>query len=476
MADGHGSAVSTGGRFGERGPWRAPRAAAGEAEGRVTGELPGWLAGGLVRTAPARFRVGDWEAAHWFDGMGMLYAFELGDGAARLRHRDLDCEHARSLAAGRRDVAGFATPMRRSLWARLLHPIPTITDNANVNVVPRGDGFVALTESPRQLRVDPATLAVTGEHRWGDDLGALLGTAHPHFDRARRVWVDLCTDLGLRPGIAVVEHDPDGRSRKVIARWRTPKIPYVHSFGVTERSVVIVAHPLTLTPSKLLFSDKGFAEQLAWEDAEMQLVVVDRATGATRTVRAPKGFVFHVIDAFEDERGITLDALAYDDASIVQRLGSDSLARGVVDVAPRALRYRIPRAGEVASVEALSEAGFEFPVVDRRAGGERRYTWGARVVFDGERSTSSVIALDRTSPAPIEHAEAGWVFGEPVFARRPGSTEEGDGVLLAVGSHVRDDRALLRVLDARTLRVVAGVEVDVPLPLGFHGGFAPARG
>lgn len=240
--------------------------------------------------------------------------------------------------------------------------------------------------------------------------------------------------------------------------------------------MVIVAHPLTLTPSKLLFSDKGFAEQLAWEEAEMQLVVVARATGATRTVRAPKGFVFHVIDAFEDERGITLDALAYDDASIVRRLAAGSLARGVVDVAPRALRYRIPRAGEVASVEALSEAGFEFPVVDRRAGGERRYTWGARVVFDGERSTSTVVALDRKSPAPIEHAEDGWVFGEPVFARRPGSTEEGDGALLAVGSHVRDDRALLRVLDARTLRVVAGVEVDVPLPLGFHGGFTPARG
>jgi carotenoid cleavage dioxygenase-like enzyme len=475
MADGHGSVVSKGGRFGERGPWRAPRATSGEFEGRVTGELPAWLSGRLVRTAPARFQVGDWEATHWFDGLGMLYAFELGGGAARLRHRDLDCEAARSLAVGRRDVATFATPMQRSFWARLLHPIPTITDNANVNIVPRGDGFVALTESPRQLRVDPTSLAVTGEHRWGDALGGLLHTAHPYFDRTRRVWVDLCTDLGFRPGIAVVEHDPDGRSRKVIAQWRTPKIPYVHSFGVTERSVVIVAHPLTLAPAKLLFSDKGFADQLAWEDTGMQLVVVDRATGATRSVSAPKGFIFHVIDAFEDERGLTLDALTYDDAAIVQQLRTDSLTRGAVDVTPRAVRYHIPRGADVARAEPLMEGGFEFPVVDRRAAGERRFTWGARVVFDGERSSSTVVALDRTSPAPIEHAEGGWVFGEPVFARRPGSTEEGDGVLLTVGSHVRDDRALLRVLDARTLRVVAGVEVDVPLPLGFHGGFAPTR-
>ncbi|MFO0607521.1 MAG: carotenoid oxygenase family protein [Polyangiales bacterium] len=475
MADGHGATVSTGGRLGERGPFRAPRAAAGELAGRVTGELPGWLRGRLVRTAPARFRSGAWEAAHWFDGLGMLYAFELGEGGARLVHRDLDSETARATAAGRRDIAGFATPMKRSLWARLLQPIPSVPDNTNVNVVPRGDGFAALTETSRQLRVDAATLAVTGEHRWGDALGPLSGTAHPVFDRGRRVWVDVCTDLGFRPGLAVIEHDPDGRARTLVARWKTPSLPYVHSFGVTERSVVIVAHPLTLNPARMLFSDKGYADHFAWADAEMQLVIVDRATGATRTVTAPKGFVFHVADAFEDDRGLTLDAVAYDDASVIDQLRAGPLTGGPVRVSPRALRYRVPRGAKAATVEALSPEGFEFPVVDRRGAGDRRFTWGARLVLDGERSTSTLVALDGAARTEATHAEDDWVFGEPVFARRPGSGEEGDGVLLTVGSHNRDDRALLRVLDARSLRVLAGVEVDVPLPLGFHGGFAPAR-
>ena len=476
MADGYGATVSTGGRLGERGPFRAPRATAGEVIGRVTGELPGWLRGRLVRTAPARFRVGDWEAAHWFDGLGMLYAFELGDDGVKLVHRDLDCETARALAAGRRDVAGFGTPMRRRFWERLLQPIPPMPDNTNVNIVPRGDGFVALTETPRQLRVDPATLAVTGEHRWGDALGALSGTAHPVFDRARRVWVDVCTDLGFKPGLVVIEHDPEGRTRKVIGRWSAPRVPYVHSFGVTARSVVIVAHPLTLNPASLLFSDKGYADHLVWADAAMQLVVIDRATGAARTVSAPKGFIFHVADAFEDEDGLALDAVVYDDASIVQQLRADTLTRERVNVAPRLVRYRIPRAGEAARAEEIGDGGFEFPVVDRRGDGARRYTWGARLVLDGERSTSTVVARDGASRAEETYTEDGWVFGEPVFARRPGSEDEGDGALLTVGSHVRDDRTLLRVLDARTLRPLAGVEVEVPLPLGFHGGFAPKRG
>jgi carotenoid cleavage dioxygenase-like enzyme len=274
----------------------------------------------------------------------------------------------------------------------------------------------------------------------------------------------------------VVEHDPEGRARRVVGRWRTPRLPYVHSFGVTERSVVLLAHPLTLSPATMLFSDKGFADHLSWRDAEMQLVVVDRATGASRVARAPQGFIFHVADAWDDGDDIVLDALVYDDASIVQQLRADALARGAVTVAPRALRYRIPRGGGDARVEPLCDEGFEFPVVDRRGAGARRYTWGARVSLDGERSTSTLIALDAEAKSLRAHDEAGWVFGEPVFARRPGSVEEGDGVLLAVGSHVRDERALLRVLDARTLQPLAGVEVDVTLPLGFHGGFAPTRG
>jgi beta,beta-carotene 9',10'-dioxygenase len=460
--------------FGASGPYRAPRAPHGERAATVRGELPGWLRGSLVRTCPARFRVGAWEAAHWFDGLGMLYAFELADGGARLRFRDLDSDAARALAAGRRDVASFATPMRRPWWRRLLQPVPTITDNANVNVVPRGDGLVALTESPRQLRVARDSLAVTGEHTFRDALGDVLHTAHPVYDRAKGVWVDVCTDLGARPSLCAVEHDRDGGPRRLLARWRAPALPYVHSFGVTDRAVLVFAHPLTVSPARLLFSDKGYADHLRWSPEPAQVLALDRRDGSVRAWRAPAGFVFHVIDAFEDDRGFVLDALVYDDAEVVQALRVPRMLAGPVAVAPRPRRYVLPRDGAEARVESLHDTGFEFPVVDRRETGERTWTWGARVTLDGARSTSTVIALDHRARILREHDEPGWVFGEPVFARRPGSDEEGDGALLAVGSHVRDDRALLRVFEPRTLKVLADIEVDVPLPLGFHGGFAPA--
>jgi carotenoid cleavage dioxygenase-like enzyme len=248
----------------------------------------------------------------------------------------------------------------------------------------------------------------------------------------------------------------------------------MHSFGVTDEAVLVVAHPLTLSPARMLFSDKGFADHLRWAPEEMQILALGRRDGSVRSWRAPTGFVFHVIEAFEDDRGLVLDALVYDDAEVVQALRIPRMLAEPAAVAPRALRYVLPRDGGEARVEPLHDKGFEFPVIDRRAAGERTWTWGARVSLDGARSTSTLVALDHRARTLREHEDAGWVFGEPVFARRPGSTEEGDGALLAVGSHVRDDRALLRVFAPRTLEVLADVEVDVPLPLGFHGGFAPA--
>ena len=62
-----------------------------------------------------------------------------------------------------------------------------------------------------------------------------------------------------------------------------------------------------------------------------------------------------------------------------------------------------------------------------------------------------------------------WVFGEPVFVSRPGAQREGDGVLLSVASHLDEPRAALAVLDAETLDVRAWADVEVPIPLGFHG-------
>src|SRR5690606_32254606 len=136
--------------------WSAPERS--EAAVRVEGTLPSWLEGRLIRTAPALFELGRFRAEHWFDGLGMLYAFELG-AEPKFKQRLLRSRALEDAESGKLSVGTFATDTKRSLLARILRPIPEITDNTNVNVLPWRDGrWLAMTESPHQYLVDPETL------------------------------------------------------------------------------------------------------------------------------------------------------------------------------------------------------------------------------------------------------------------------------------------------------------------------------
>jgi beta,beta-carotene 9',10'-dioxygenase len=477
MADGHGS-ISSAGLLANRAPFRAPSEASGERRAVWEGSLPPWLRGAVFRTAPARFTAGSWESDHWFDALGLLFSFSIEPSGATLRWRELNSAFAREVREGRFDRASFGTRMRRGFFEKLRSPAPAQTDNANVNIVPRGEALVALTESVHELVVDPETLSVLREHEWHDELGAMASLAHPEFDRAKGRWVNVGTALNGRPALVVFEHDVDGRARREVGRWHPGRVPYTHSFGLTERFVLLIGHPLTANPLTMLFSDRGFIEHFEWDrSAPTRLAVMDRSTGAVREVSAPGVFVFHTIDAFEDEDGhVVLDVLTYPDTSIIETLRTDSLARATIDLSAKPERWRIAPGASSVLVEPLGTERFEFPSVDRRTDGPRRsLMWGANVTLDGSDSRSRLVAVDRRGGAAKSFAQEGMVYGEPLFVGRPGATEEGDGVLLSVGSHTRDSRSTLAVVDARSMELVASASVDVSLPLGFHGGFSRSR-
>ena len=58
---------------------------------------------------------------------------------------------------------------------------PSLTDNANVNVMHLGERFVAMTETPLPIEFDPQTLETAGV---AYEAPGELTTAHPHADRA----------------------------------------------------------------------------------------------------------------------------------------------------------------------------------------------------------------------------------------------------------------------------------------------------
>lgn len=443
---------------------------------KIGGTIPDWLRGEVVRTCPAVFETRDWRAQHWFDGLGMIYAFRIGDLGVDFRSRLLDSETARDAWRGKANLGAFGTPTARPLLQRIFEPVARISDNTNVNIVRLGQELVAMTEGDRQLVIDDETLASVRPVAYSKDaLSKSIMTAHPHFDFERTRVVNVATGFGVSGVVSIYEHAPAARQREVVGSWRTKRVPYVHTFGLTPRHAILVAHPFAVTPVKMLWSSKGYIDHFDWHPEEgTRLVVIDRSNGEVREHVTEAFFVFHTVNAFERGDATVLDLLAYRNADIVASLRTDRMIAKLPELRPSLIRIVMRPGFERATVDKLSDVGFEFPSTNYKlvSGRPYRFAYGAS---DGHQTggayTSAVVKVDIETGGSTSFSDDTHIFGEPLFVSRPEGDGEDDGVLLTVGSAQNAESSVLAVIDARTMTLVASAQVQSSIPLGFHGSF-----
>jgi hypothetical protein len=105
-----------------------------------------------------------------------------------------------------------------------------------------------------------------------------------HFDFERGRVVNVATGFGASGVISIYEHAPAARQRDVVGSWRTKRVPYLHTFGLTPQHAILVAHPFDVAPVKMLWSSKGYIDHFDWHPQEgTRLVVIDRSNGAARS-------------------------------------------------------------------------------------------------------------------------------------------------------------------------------------------------
>ena len=214
----------------------------------VRGELP-WLTGSLLRTGPAKWTWGEQEMRHWFDGAAMLHRFAFEDGEVSYANRFLE---GRAYQAAREQgeiaYSEFATDPCRSLFKRvsmMFNPKGGISDNCNVNLVKLGERFVAMTETPIPVQFDLETLEAAGV---AYEAPGMLTTAHPHLDRSSGGMLNYAAKLGPRNEYRFFHLAPDAEEPEVIASARVDKPAYMHSFGLTERWLILAEFPFVVNP------------------------------------------------------------------------------------------------------------------------------------------------------------------------------------------------------------------------------------
>jgi carotenoid cleavage dioxygenase-like enzyme len=449
----------------------------------VRGEVPEWLRGTLIRTGPAKFEVGDQAYRHWFDGLAMLHAFDMGDGEVSYANQYLQSDSYRSATEeGRIVKSEFGTDPCRSIFQRAMSLFSggDATDNANVNVARMAGEFVAMTETPMPITFDVDTLETGGHLEYAGDVDGDLTTAHPHTSADGGTLYNYTTAFGRTSAYRVYSQGAETNRRELLAEVTVDEPRYMHSFAMTEHSIVLVEFPLVLYPLQLLFSDESVSELLTWEpERGTRFTVIDRESGEVRGQGVTEPFfAFHHINAWEEDSAIWMDMAAYPDAEPVEKLYLENLRSDDPGlVAGRLRRFRLDAGGEEVSCVHQSDHSLELPRTnyERVNGRPYQYVWG-NGQSEGAPFLDEIVKIDVHDDGAERWRESGCFPGEPVFVERPEPDGEDDGVLLSVVLDAERGRSFLLVLDAVDLSEIARGEVDHHIPFHFHGMFEGGGG
>jgi carotenoid cleavage dioxygenase-like enzyme len=436
----------------------------------VEGAMPPWLAGSFLRTGPARFEAGEQEVRHWFDGLAMLHRFTFAGGRVSYANRFLHSRAFREAErTGKLAFQEFATDPCRSLFGRVAGMFrPSFSDNGVVNVSRIADEFVAMSETPLPVVFDPQTLESAGV---AYEPPGHLTTAHPHLDPGTGEALNYAAKLGPRSTYRFYAQRSRDEQR-VLASIPVRKPAYVHSFGLTDRYLILAEGPFVVDPLRLAAGGRPYIENYAWEpERGGRFHVVDRANGdVLGPYESDPFFTFHHVNAFEADGSLVVDLCAYDDPSIIDAFYLDRLRAGG-DLPPvRARRFTIDLDGGGVEARDLWDGNFELPRIAYRTHNGRPYRYAYGV--GGEATwIDRIVKLDVDAGTAAHWESAGCYPSEPVFVPAPDAGAEDDGVLLSVVLDAARGTSFLLVLDATDLGELARAAVPHHVPFSFHGQF-----
>ncbi|HEX2054413.1 MAG TPA: carotenoid oxygenase family protein [Actinomycetota bacterium] len=452
----------------------------------VSGSIPSWLSGSLVRTGPAKFEVGQQKFNHWFDGLGMLHRFTLDGGQVSYGNKYIQSRaYMEAMENDQISMREFATDPDPNLFRHVSHGYePHGTDNAIVNVVRIRDKVLATTQMPMPIEFDPKTLKTISTFDFEDNLPDGFTTPHPHVDHKEGYLYNWT--ISLDPPVSHNLYRYDGTTRKLMCTIETEAPSFLNSFAMTETYIIMVEQPYRLDYMKLIAGGTAFANCFDWfPEQPCKFHVIDRETGELLRTFATESFFFlHHINAFEDDDGVVLDMVTYQDPSIIDALYLENLRNGGTIPVPRARRFRVNSDEDRIYSEPLRDAVVELPRInyDKVNGKPYRYFYG----FGGYGSltgsesltfdfANSLVKVDVEGGPTKVWQQEGCFPGEPIFVPRPGGEAEDDGVLLSVVLDSDASSSFLLVVDALTMEELGRAELPHHIPFSLGGDFFPTE-
>lgn len=428
----------------------------------VHGKQPAGIRGTLYRNGPARFRRNGTANGHWFDGDGLVRAWRVGDGDARLAARFVDTPKLRlETKLGRMVIPGFGTNAG---------PGAAISNNddtnpANTSIVKVGSDMLALWEAGSPVAIDPDTLETRGVRAFRPDLAHMPFLAHPRIEPDGRLW-----NLGLNGASAIVWRLSVTGALEAAQTIALPRASYLHDFTATTRHLIIVLQPWIQDKF-----DLPFVDSLSWRpELGTQVLVIDKDDLTKRRLyELPTFSFFHLGDAWEENDGTIRFDGCFDENPAFGQHAARELIAGRFVAGPMPVLQMVALHPDGKATLTSSGVDAEFPRSDPRKAGLTRTKTVHVGSYSGDRPFAQSVGIWDWRGGRDDM----FTFGSRHLVEEfvPVADKNNPGQNWLIGTTVNlDKRATeLHIFDA--LHVSNGPvctwRSDVSLPIGFHGSF-----
>ncbi|MFK7988030.1 MAG: carotenoid oxygenase family protein [Sandaracinaceae bacterium] len=443
-----------------------------EAELKVLdGAVPHDLAGTYVRNGPNP-RHAPRGLHHWFDGDGMLHAARFEDGRIRYRNRYVA-------------TAGFEaeTTSGEALWTGLMESTKgnpqgaPYKDTGNTDVLGwNGELLTLWYVSGAAHRVEPETLSTLGRHTLGGE-GPRRMSAHAKVDPKTDEL--LFFDYGPRPPFMRFGVAKEGELvHETAIELPAPRLP--HDMAFTENHAVLMDLPVWYRPEALK-ARKWMVDFHPDQPARFGVLPRRGDGAAIRWFEAEPCYVYHVVNAWEEDGSVVMIGCRCDDPIGTPRPEDGPFAQAMATLRLRAhlYRWRFDLTTGQTHEAPLDDLNAEFPSIAPHVAGQRsRFSYHMCIPTDASTLLFDGIAKYDLEGGRQRHTFGDGVYGSEVgFARREGGHEEDDGYLVSFVHDLADDQtSQLWVYDAKDIErgPVCRAEVPQRVPLGFHATFMEA--
>ncbi|MCP5146419.1 MAG: carotenoid oxygenase family protein, partial [Gammaproteobacteria bacterium] len=362
-----------------------------------------------------------------------------------------------------------------------------IRSTANTTPIVHAGKLFALKEDGPPLIMDVLSMDTEGFSNFNGAMKNQTFSAHPK----------ICPDTGnmcnfgyaatglLTTDCSYMEVSPTGELL-FESFFTVPYYCMMHDFALTEHYALFHLVPITSNWDRLKANKPHFGFDTSMP-VYLGVLPRDPKGGAIRWFKAPKTvFASHVLNAYEEGSRIHFlipeaegNCFPFfpdiNDAPFDRAKATPVMTRWVVDMASTGENFE--------SVTRVSDHVGEFPRVDDRAVGKKnRHGWmlsmNMEMPWEGAGSRAAGFIMNtlvhfdfQTNLQHVFWCGPQSIMQEPCFIARRGSTEEGDGYIVALQDNVVTNYSELLFLDARNIAAGAVARAKLPFRLrsGLHG-------